>query len=268
MSDRQVRYMDRLGNISHEEACFYLGVKQDASIEDIKKAYRYKAKLFHPDANPMEDTREYYLMIQKSYELLSNAQGRSSSDSHNKVFNQENKASRNEGYGGNYNGVYDDNINRGANSNYNYDNNFYSNFSYNYNNYNCNYNYYPWNTFSNIQGNGQNVRPSKIFQTTSQARKDMNNHKNMQKEHEKIQQWNAKSKSDRTHAELEKKYGQQAYSQKPRSQEEIALEKIRAIWIAEGIKRQIQRDKEIKQNEQRKKLYKAFMQQKLNDDIV
>ena len=51
-----------------------------------------------------------------------------------------------------------------------------------------------------------------------------------------------------------------------RSKEEEALEKIRAIWLAETIRRQIAMDKEQKEAMQRKKLYQAFMQQKLNEE--
>ena len=49
-------------------------------------------------------------------------------------------------------------------------------------------------------------------------------------------------------------------------QEEEALEKIRAIWLAETIRRQSAMDKEQKDAMQRKKLYQAFMQQKLNEE--
>jgi hypothetical protein len=51
-----------------------------------------------------------------------------------------------------------------------------------------------------------------------------------------------------------------------KSKEEEALEKIRAIWIAETIKRQIESDRQQKEIMQRKKLYEAFMQHELNED--
>jgi hypothetical protein len=50
------------------------------------------------------------------------------------------------------------------------------------------------------------------------------------------------------------------------SKEEEALEKIRAIWIAETIKRQIESDRQQKEIMQRKKLYEAFMQHEINED--
>ena len=48
--------------------------------------------------------------------------------------------------------------------------------------------------------------------------------------------------------------------------EEEALEKIRAIWIAETIHRQIEHDKEQKEEENSRKLYQAFMKQKINEE--
>ena len=51
-----------------------------------------------------------------------------------------------------------------------------------------------------------------------------------------------------------------------KSKEEEVLEKIRAIWLAETIKRQIELDKEHKEVLQRRKLYQAFMQQNMQED--
>ena len=52
----------------------------------------------------------------------------------------------------------------------------------------------------------------------------------------------------------------------PKSKEEEVLDKIRAIWLAETIKRQIALDQEKKETEQKRKLYQAFMQQKLQEE--
>ena len=56
--------------MTRKEACYFLGIREDADEEQIKKAYRYKAKLYHPDANPNTDTKEYYIKVQKAYEYL------------------------------------------------------------------------------------------------------------------------------------------------------------------------------------------------------
>lgn len=68
-----------------------LGVSCDATEEEIKKAYRKKAKRFHPDANPnlsLEDKisfEEELKLINKAYEVLKNPELR-------KKYNQELKA--------------------------------------------------------------------------------------------------------------------------------------------------------------------------------
>ncbi len=51
-----------------------------------------------------------------------------------------------------------------------------------------------------------------------------------------------------------------------KSKEDEILEKIRAIWLAETIRRQIELDKENKEVLQRRKLYQAFMKQQVRDD--
>lgn len=47
-----------------------LGVTSNATIEQIKKAYRSKAKLYHPDINKKEDAHEKFLLITEAYEYL------------------------------------------------------------------------------------------------------------------------------------------------------------------------------------------------------
>jgi molecular chaperone DnaJ len=36
-----------------------LGIQSNASIDDIKKAYRKKARLYHPDINPAPDAKDH-----------------------------------------------------------------------------------------------------------------------------------------------------------------------------------------------------------------
>lgn len=47
-----------------------LGVSDRASEREIKKAYRRKAQLYHPDKNPSEDSKRIFTEIAASYELL------------------------------------------------------------------------------------------------------------------------------------------------------------------------------------------------------
>lgn len=48
-----------------------LGLDQDSSIDEIKRAYRKKAKLFHPDANKTDvDTSSDFKLIKEAYDTL------------------------------------------------------------------------------------------------------------------------------------------------------------------------------------------------------
>src|SRR5881398_1553334 len=49
-----------------------LGVKRDASEEDIKKAYRKLARQYHPDRNPGDKQAEtHFKEVQEAYDVLS-----------------------------------------------------------------------------------------------------------------------------------------------------------------------------------------------------
>jgi molecular chaperone DnaJ len=53
-----------------------LGVRRDASAEEIKKAYRRLARELHPDVNPDPQTQERFKEITQAYEVLSDAEKR------------------------------------------------------------------------------------------------------------------------------------------------------------------------------------------------
>jgi DnaJ-class molecular chaperone len=58
-----------------------LGVKPDASADDIRKAYRKLAKQFHPDLNPGKaEAEERFKSISAAYDLLSDAEKRARYD--------------------------------------------------------------------------------------------------------------------------------------------------------------------------------------------
>jgi curved DNA-binding protein CbpA len=195
--------------ITRKEACFYLGVSVDASIDEIKRAYRYKAKLYHPDVNPEVNTMDYYLKIQEAYEFL-------------------------------------------INNPYTDPNNIVTNFR-----------------FNQVQPSDPAVfRPAKVFSSTAQSKASYNRQKEKEKEVEKIHKWDEQNRENKRYQKEMELYGKK-YADKnkiKKSQEEDVLEKIRAIWIAENIKRQIEEDKKKKDALNRKKLYEAFLQHNLNED--
>lgn len=50
-----------------------LGVRRDATPEEIKRAYRRLARQLHPDVNPDEQTQERFKEVTAAYEVLSDA---------------------------------------------------------------------------------------------------------------------------------------------------------------------------------------------------
>jgi curved DNA-binding protein CbpA len=57
-----------------------LGLGSDASLADIKKAFRQKAALFHPDRNTAVDASARFREVQEAYDVLSDATKRQAYD--------------------------------------------------------------------------------------------------------------------------------------------------------------------------------------------
>lgn len=49
-----------------------LGIQKEDSLEIIKKAYRTKAKILHPDKNKSVDAHEQFILLNEAYEYLQN----------------------------------------------------------------------------------------------------------------------------------------------------------------------------------------------------
>ncbi len=52
-----------------------LGVTPNATLDQIKKAYRKKAMVLHPDINKAEDANEQFILLNEAYEYLLKTQG-------------------------------------------------------------------------------------------------------------------------------------------------------------------------------------------------
>ena len=57
-----------------------LGVARDASVDDIKKAYRRLARELHPDVNPGADAQERFKLVTHAYDVLSDPRQRQEYD--------------------------------------------------------------------------------------------------------------------------------------------------------------------------------------------
>ena len=172
--------------MSRQEACHFLGITENATEEEIKRAYRMMAKQYHPDANRAIEAGEVYYKIQEAYDFLLE---------------------------------------------------------------------HPYVA--------PVMRQPRIFQTDAHVREQYQKQKRFEEERKKVLQ-----KEEILKRQERKNVTMQSNKSEARKKtlEEEALEKIRAIWIAETIHRQIEQDKAQKEAENKRKLYQAFMQQKINEE--
>ncbi|MEM9784943.1 MAG: DnaJ C-terminal domain-containing protein [Pseudomonadota bacterium] len=65
-----------------------LGVRTDASADDIKRAYRKMARKYHPDVNPGPEAEAKFKAARVAYEVLSDPQKRAAYDRHGANWDQ------------------------------------------------------------------------------------------------------------------------------------------------------------------------------------
>lgn len=167
-------------------ACEQLGVSANASKDEIKKAYREKVKLLHPDACGSEISKEAYLKVQSAYEYLS--------------------------------------------------------------------------THSAPVIVGTPVRKNRVFGNDAKLNEQFKKQKEAEKSKKKAQNWELQKKKET------KQIKEINNAKKEIDSEEEILNKVRALLLAEHIKRQIALDKEKAEAENRTKLYRAFMQYQMRED--
>jgi len=67
-----------------------LGVDQDATLADIKQAYRQQARKYHPDLNPGDkDAEEQFKLLGEAYEVLSDPERRSQYEEYSSFWQQK-----------------------------------------------------------------------------------------------------------------------------------------------------------------------------------
>jgi DnaJ-class molecular chaperone len=83
-------------------ADFYklLGVSRDATLKEIKKAYRQKSLEFHPDKNKAEGAAEKFGQIARAYEVLSDEEKREIYNNHGEEGVKQHEEGRSGGGGG------------------------------------------------------------------------------------------------------------------------------------------------------------------------
>jgi curved DNA-binding protein CbpA len=57
-----------------------LGLNSAATLADIKKAFRQKAALYHPDRNPDPQAPQHFREVQEAYDVLSDTDKRQAYD--------------------------------------------------------------------------------------------------------------------------------------------------------------------------------------------
>ena len=71
-----------------------LGIKKDASIREIRKAFKKLALIHHPDKSSDEDSHEKFLQLNRAYEVLKDEELRKKYDLYGEDGIDDNKKGR------------------------------------------------------------------------------------------------------------------------------------------------------------------------------
>lgn len=106
-----------------------LDIPRTASLDDIKKAYRLKAKLVHPDVNNSPKANEVFAVVSEAYDALCDEQKRYMHDIKlNYIDSEKINAERKRQYYGS--SVKNDTFSNPANTNFDYNWNGFSQYTY------------------------------------------------------------------------------------------------------------------------------------------
>ncbi len=106
-----------------------LDIPRTANLEDIKKAYRLKAKLVHPDVNNSPKANEVFAVVSEAYEVLCDEQRRYMHDIKlNYIDSERINAERKRQYYGS--SIKNDSFSNPTNANFNYDWNSFNQYAY------------------------------------------------------------------------------------------------------------------------------------------
>lgn len=76
-----------------------MGVSKDATQDQIKRAYRQKAKEYHPDINKAPEAAEMMKKVNVAYDVLSDAQKKQQYDTYGQAGPQQHTQQTYQGYG-------------------------------------------------------------------------------------------------------------------------------------------------------------------------
>lgn len=107
----------------------------------------------------------------------------------------------------------------------------------------------------------QMQKQSRVFASNINAKKQFEKQKQAEKDRDFVKQWEEKKRKEKFEQEEKRKHQQPTMTK-----EEELLQRIKAIWIAENIRRQVETEKAKIEQENKRKLYRAFMQQKMNEN--